>query len=57
MWRPVIYLLCPIALVAGTPLRQAEAASDFLRFTSDVRLVFGNFSTRSGGEFVSSDQF
>ncbi len=31
MWRLTMFLLCLIAAVSGTPLRQAEAASDFIR--------------------------
>ncbi|MGO9469930.1 MAG: hypothetical protein ACLQIB_35810 [Isosphaeraceae bacterium] len=31
MWRPTMFLLCLIAALSGTPLRQAEAASDFAR--------------------------
>ena len=31
MWRPTMFLLCLIAVLAGTPLRQAEAATDFAR--------------------------
>ena len=31
MWRLTMFLLCLIAALSGTPLRQAEAASDFAR--------------------------
>src|SRR6516225_1111292 len=31
MWRPTMFLLCLISALSGTPLRQAEAASDFAR--------------------------
>ena len=31
MWRHAMFLLCLIAALSGTPLRQAEAASDFTR--------------------------
>jgi hypothetical protein len=31
MWRWVMFLLCLIAAISGTPLRQAEAASDLAR--------------------------
>jgi hypothetical protein len=31
MWRSVMFLLCLIAAISGTPLRQAEAASDLAR--------------------------
>lgn len=31
MWRLTMFLLCLIAALSGTPLRQAEAANDFVR--------------------------
>jgi hypothetical protein len=31
MWRLSMFLLCLIAALSGTPLRQAEAADDFAR--------------------------
>src|SRR4051794_17413769 len=31
MWRVTMYLLCLIAALSGTPLRQAEAADDLAR--------------------------
>src|SRR5262249_42015003 len=31
VWRPTMFLLCLIAALAGTPLRQAEAAGDLAR--------------------------
>jgi hypothetical protein len=31
MWRLTMYLLCLIAALSGTPLRQAEAANDLAR--------------------------
>jgi len=31
MWRSTMLLLCFLAALSGTPLRQAEAASDFAR--------------------------
>jgi hypothetical protein len=31
MWRLTMFLLCLIAALSGTPLRQAEAADDFAR--------------------------
>ena len=31
MWRVTMFLLCLIAALSGTPLRQAEAADDFAR--------------------------
>jgi len=31
MWRLTMFLLCLIAALSGTPLRQAEAANDFAR--------------------------
>lgn len=36
MWRLTMFLLCLIAALSGTPLRQAEAANDFVR-------LFGEF--------------
>jgi len=36
MWRLTMFLLCLIAALSGTPLRQSEAANDFAR-------VFGEF--------------
>jgi hypothetical protein len=35
MWRPTMFLMCLIAALSGTPLRQAEAASDFARSLAD----------------------
>jgi hypothetical protein len=35
MWRLTMFLLCLIAAVSGTPLRQAEAADDFARSISE----------------------
>ena len=32
MWRLTMFLLCLIAALSGTPLRQAEAANDFARY-------------------------
>src|SRR6516164_4806962 len=31
MWRLTMFLMCLVAALCGTPLRQAEAASDFAR--------------------------
>jgi hypothetical protein len=31
MWRPTMFVLSLIAALAGTPLREAEAANDFAR--------------------------
>jgi hypothetical protein len=31
MWRVTMFLLCLIAVLSGTPLRQTEAANDFAR--------------------------
>ena len=31
MWRLTMFMLCLIAALSGTPLRQAEAADDFAR--------------------------
>ena len=36
MWRLTMLLLCLIAAFSGTPLRQAEAASDFARSRSEL---------------------
>jgi hypothetical protein len=37
MWRLTMFLLCLIAALSGTPLRQAEAADDFARSLSEMR--------------------
>ena len=31
MWRLTMFVLCLFAAISGTPLRQAEAAADFVR--------------------------
>ena len=36
MWRSTMLLLCLIAVLSGTPLRQAEAASDFARSRAEL---------------------
>jgi hypothetical protein len=36
VWRLTMFLLCLIAALSGTPLRQAEAASDFARSHSEI---------------------
>lgn len=36
MWRLTMFLLCLIAALSGTPLRQAEAADDFARSISEL---------------------
>jgi len=36
MWRSTMLLLCLIAALSGTPLRQAEAASDFARSRAEL---------------------
>jgi hypothetical protein len=36
MWRVTMFLLCLIAALSGTPLRQAEAADDFARSISEL---------------------
>jgi hypothetical protein len=36
MWRLVMCVLCLIAALSGTPLRQAEAASDFARSLGEL---------------------
>jgi hypothetical protein len=36
MWRPTMRLLCLIAALAGTPLRQAEAAGDLARSLAEL---------------------
>ncbi len=36
MWRWLMFALCLIAALSGTPLRQAEAASDFARSLEDA---------------------
>jgi hypothetical protein len=36
MWRPTMLLLCLIAALAGTPLRQAEAAGDLARSLAEL---------------------
>jgi hypothetical protein len=36
VWRPMMFLFCLIAAVAGTPLRQAEAATDFARSHGEI---------------------
>jgi hypothetical protein len=37
VWRPTMFLLCLIAALSGTPLRQAEAASDFARTHAELQ--------------------
>ncbi len=36
MWRPTMFLLCLIAALAGTPLRQVEAAGDLARSLAEL---------------------
>jgi hypothetical protein len=36
MWRSTMLQLCLIAALSGTPLRQAEAASDFARSRAEL---------------------
>lgn len=36
MWRPSMFLLCLIAALAGSPLRQAEAAGDLARSVAEL---------------------
>ena len=36
MWRPTMSLMCLIAALSGTPLRQAEAAHDFSHAIAEV---------------------
>jgi hypothetical protein len=36
VWRLTMFLLCLIAALSGTPLRQAEAASDFARSLGEL---------------------
>ncbi len=36
MWRPTMSLMCLIAALSGTPLRQAEAVHDFSHAIADV---------------------
>jgi hypothetical protein len=36
MWRPTMFLLCLIAALSGTPLRQAEAADDLARSLGEL---------------------
>jgi hypothetical protein len=36
MWRPTMFLLCLIAALSATPLRQAEAAGDFARSRAEL---------------------
>jgi hypothetical protein len=36
MWRLTMFLLCLIAALSGTPLRQAEAADDFARSIGEL---------------------
>jgi hypothetical protein len=36
MWHSTMLLICLIAAVSGTPLRQAEAASDFARSVGEI---------------------
>ena len=44
MWRLTMFLLCLIAAVSGTPLRQAEAANDFARSIGES----GKVTSRNG---------
>jgi hypothetical protein len=52
--RPTMVLLCLIAALSGTPLRQAEAASDFARSHSElgqgyaIELIDGGVGDDSG---------
>jgi hypothetical protein len=36
VWRLTMFLLCLIAALSGTPLRQAEAANDFVRSFGEI---------------------
>jgi hypothetical protein len=36
MWRLLMFFLCLIAALSGTPLRQAEAADDFVRSIGEL---------------------
>jgi hypothetical protein len=36
MWQSAMFLICLVAALSGTPLRQAEAASDFARSVGEI---------------------
>ena len=61
MWRLTMFLLCLIAALSGTPLRQAEAASDFARSHGEsgqgqaIELIDGGIGDDSGATILKAD--
>jgi hypothetical protein len=53
MWPRTMFVLCLLASLSGTPLRQAEAASDFARSIADFGQD-GGVETIDGG--IGDDQ-
>ena len=49
MWRLTMFLLCLIAALSGTPLRQAEAANDFARSFGELWARASVIETIDGG--------
>ena len=58
MWRWTMLVMCLIAALSGTPLRQAEAASDLARALADLD-ASGDVEVPDGGvgdDSVRDDQ-
>jgi hypothetical protein len=61
MWRPMMFLLCLIAALAGSPLRQAEAAGDLARSLAEmeggdvIEAVDGRVGDDSGETILKAD--
>jgi hypothetical protein len=58
VWRLTMFLMCLIAALSGTPLRQAEAASDFARSLSEldeghsIEMIDGGVGDDSGATIL-----
>ena len=53
MWRPTMFLMCLIAALSGTPLRQAEAAHDF---STDRRGGLGDVVDEPTGASATTEE-
>lgn len=60
MWRLTMFLLCLTAALSGTPLRQAEAASDFARSHGEsgqgnaIEMIDGGVGDDSGATVLKA---
>jgi hypothetical protein len=60
VWRLTMFLFCLIAALSGTPLRQAEAASDFVRSHGEsgqghvIEMIDGGVGDDSGATILEA---